>query len=94
MDTIVYSTNTTHAKGMDSARAGIALIAKASGFGFTVGESPSAVVTPSPERVAGKCLGCGSVEVYLTRPYGTTAEYRDHGLGSNYPVGYGCELCD
>lgn len=43
------------------------------------------------EPTYGKCTACGSVEVVLNKPSGTTAI---EGECDRYPVGYGCELCD
>lgn len=46
-----------------------------------------------PEIVYGLCTHCGAVEVRLNRPSGTR-DLSHIGESSEYPVGYGCEVCD
>jgi hypothetical protein len=44
------------------------------------------------EQVYGMCLSCRSIEVALDKVIGTR-DFSDIGEASNYPVGYGCEVC-
>ena len=42
--------------------------------------------------VYGFCLACRSIEVRLNKATGTR-DFSDIGEASNYPTGYGCEVC-
>lgn len=45
-----------------------------------------------PARIAGMCTACGSFEVNLVEQTGIR-DLSDIGESSEYPTGYGCEVC-
>lgn len=81
---LVYSTSTEQATARRTGAAGIARVASA----------------PRPEpshghavvRYVGFCTSCDSYEVALDTVTGT-CDLSSMGESTEYPVGYGCELC-
>jgi hypothetical protein len=97
---IVYSTSTTHARGMASVRTGIGTVARASFAGVVTtdeaiaqAQARNARPVPPVTPVFGMCRSCGAVEVRLNQPVGTTDLSRI-GESAAYPFGFGCEACD